>query len=90
MVRSFIPFLSHVLRLRLTPLPPTDYELGRLYDAMKDYPQAKVQYDIVMSGKNMEIAGKKGNHKVSLQVRPLLSSSFQIDADDVSRRTWPY
>lgn len=57
---------------------------------MKDYPQAKVQYDIVMSGKNMEIAGKKGNHKVSLQVRPLLSSSFQIDAYDVSRRTWPY
>ena len=44
-----------------------DYELGRLYDAKKEWSKAKEQYDIVMSGKNLELGPKKTKGKVSLQ-----------------------
>lgn len=44
-----------------------DYELGRLYDAKKEWSKAKEQYDIVMSGKNLELGPKKSKGKVSLQ-----------------------
>jgi hypothetical protein len=43
------------------------YQLGRLYDAMGDYKKAKVEYEIVMSGKNMEYGQKKTKGKVTLQ-----------------------
>lgn len=34
---------------------------------MGEYDKAKQQYDLVMSGKGMEISNKKGKGKVSLQ-----------------------
>lgn len=38
-----------------------------MYAAMGEYDKAKQQYDLVMSGKGMEISNKKGKGKVSLQ-----------------------
>lgn len=46
-----------------------DYELGRLYHAREEWAKAREQYELVMSGKGLEVSTKKGKGKVSLQVR---------------------
>lgn len=45
-----------------------DYELGRLFESRGEWSKAREQFEIVMSGKNMEVSTKKGKGKVSLQV----------------------
>ncbi|BGP48328.1 hypothetical protein JCM10450v2_004200 [Rhodotorula kratochvilovae] len=52
------------------------YELGRLYQSKGDWGLAREQYELVMSGKHLEInASKKGKGKVSLQNMAVLRSN---------------
>ncbi|KAK4050437.1 hypothetical protein OIV83_003507 [Microbotryomycetes sp. JL201] len=52
------------------------YELGRLYASMKDYKKARYHFELVMSGKGMELSPKKTKGKVSLQVSSLATDIF--------------
>jgi len=54
------------------------YELGRIYSAMKQYQKSAEQYQLVMSGKNLEISTKKGKGKVSLQNMCVLRSNAAL------------
>jgi len=72
--RSTDPPSSPVLT---SPSVPADYELGRLYQAKGDWALAREQYELVMSGKHLEVnTAKKGKGKVSLQVRARLAVLF--------------
>lgn len=51
---------------------PSDYEIGRLFDSMGEYAKARHHFELVMSGKNLELSPKKGKGKVSLQVSPMV------------------
>ncbi|GAA6051719.1 hypothetical protein JCM3770_002699 [Rhodotorula araucariae] len=52
------------------------YELGRLYHSKGDWALAREQYELVMSGKHLEInTSKKGKGKVSLQNMAVLRSN---------------
>ncbi|TNY22156.1 hypothetical protein DMC30DRAFT_393124 [Rhodotorula diobovata] len=52
------------------------YELGRLYQAKGDWALAREQYELVMSGKHLEVnTAKKGKGKVSLQNMAVLRSN---------------
>lgn len=65
----------------LTSFASADYELGRLYGSMGDHTQARQHYEMVMSGKGLEISHKKGKGKVSLQVRFSLRALLRGFAD---------
>ncbi|KAM0793711.1 hypothetical protein ACM66B_001136 [Microbotryomycetes sp. NB124-2] len=52
------------------------YELGRLYASMGDYRKARYHFELVMSGKGMELSPKKTKGKVSLQNMCLLRSNL--------------
>lgn len=73
---SLLPLLLlsflHSLSCPPDPTPSrADYELGRLYQSKGDWALAREQYELVMSGKHLEVnTAKKGKGKVSLQVRP--------------------
>ncbi|GJN90607.1 hypothetical protein Rhopal_003619-T1 [Rhodotorula paludigena] len=51
------------------------YELGRLYHAREEWAKAREQYELVMSGKGLEVSTKKGKGKVSLQNMAVLRSN---------------
>ncbi|GAA5897205.1 hypothetical protein JCM8208_003754 [Rhodotorula glutinis] len=52
------------------------YELGRLYQSKGDWALAREQYELVMSGKHLEVnTAKKGKGKVSLQNMAVLRSN---------------
>ncbi|GAA5901953.1 hypothetical protein JCM5296_006311 [Sporobolomyces johnsonii] len=53
----------------------THYELGRLFDAQGQWAKAREQYELVLSGKHLEISHKKGKGKVSLQNMAVLRSN---------------
>ncbi|GAA5939896.1 hypothetical protein JCM1841_000520 [Sporobolomyces salmonicolor] len=53
----------------------THYELGRLFDAQGQWAKAREQYELVLSGKHLEIGHKKGKGKVSLQNMAVLRSN---------------
>ncbi|ORY90242.1 hypothetical protein BCR35DRAFT_299838 [Leucosporidium creatinivorum] len=54
------------------------YELGRLYGSMGEYTKARQHYEMVMSGKGLEISHKKGKGKVSLQNMAVLRSNSAL------------
>lgn len=54
------------------------YELGRLYDSMGQYARAAQEYELVLSGKNLETANKKDKGKVSLQNMCVLRSNSAL------------
>ncbi|GAA6058492.1 hypothetical protein JCM10212_006931 [Sporobolomyces blumeae] len=53
----------------------THYELGRLFDSKQEWAKAREQFELVMSGKNLELSPKKGKGKVSLQNMAVLRSN---------------
>ncbi|GAA6018293.1 hypothetical protein JCM11491_005144 [Sporobolomyces phaffii] len=53
----------------------THYELGRLFESKGEWSKAREQFEIVMSGKSLEVSTKKGKGKVSLQNMAVLRSN---------------
>ncbi|GAA5877339.1 hypothetical protein JCM16303_006247 [Sporobolomyces ruberrimus] len=53
----------------------THYELGRLFESKREWSKSREQFEIVMSGKSLEVSTKKGKGKVSLQNMAVLRSN---------------
>ncbi|GAA5855097.1 hypothetical protein JCM8547_002378 [Rhodosporidiobolus lusitaniae] len=58
----------------------THYELGRLHQFRGEWTKARAEYELVLSGKNLEVGLKKGKGKVSLQNMAVLRSNAGLQA----------
>lgn len=54
--------------------------MGRLRQMMGEYALAKTEFDLVLSGKHMELSTKRGKGKVSLQNMAVLRSNGALQA----------